>query len=181
MATDFIMPRLPAPSQNPYMQKPIHFAPPSPPQPQHQPQHQHQHQHQQQPQPQHYPYGANAHHISPLSTSGNNSPASPKSYHARQLRPLYMPAVLRPTEYPSKAPPPPARPDDEPADASRLLRSSGSFISLPGLATIGRLARRSTGDSGKFVDGAWNLDLFPEVKGQPSRAHWKVSLLPRRR
>lgn len=57
-----------------------------------------------------------------------------------------------------------------------MPRSSGSYISLPGLGpiNIGRLSRRSTGDSGKCLDGGLNLDLFPEVKSQPTRKHWKV-------
>jgi len=157
MATDFIMPRMPDPSQAHYyhtqqQQLPAQYQAPV------------------------YPTNSSA-NISPLSTS-NSSPTSPKStYHARRLQPLYMPAVLRPTEHPSRAPPKPKQPkaDNESLD-ERTPRSSGSFISLPGLGSlnIGRLSRRSTGDSGKVIEDDWNWDLFPEVKGLPSRQHWKV-------
>lgn len=118
--------------------------------------------------------------ISPLSTSGSASPTSPvstRAYHARQIRPLYMPAVLRPTEHPSK--PLPTRiktdsSDDE--DDGKTIRSNSSFITLSG--ALGRLSRRSTGDSSKCVDGDWNLAAFPQPTGLPSREHWKVWLSP---
>ena len=124
------------------------------------------------------PHAYNNPQISPLSTSNNASPTSPKSYHTRQLRPMYMPAVLRPTEYPSRTPPTKTKPENEAdEDDDAGLRSSGSFISLPGLAAlgIGRLNRRSTGDKNTSMRASWNMDLFPEVKGMPSRSHWKVS------
>ncbi|KAK3379405.1 hypothetical protein B0T24DRAFT_154774 [Lasiosphaeria ovina] len=111
--------------------------------------------------------------ISPLSTSGSSSPTSPRPGIARQIRPMYMPAVLRPTEFPSKAPEPQAKPEDEADADDQPLRSSNSFMSLPGLSAFGRLSRRSTGDSGKCVNGDWNLDLFPEPTGPPTRKHWK--------
>jgi hypothetical protein len=122
-----------------------------------------------------------SHEISPLSTSNSGSPTSPsKLYHTRQVRPLYIPAVLRPTEHPSKVVKPKVdcKGDKGIADEDKVLRSSGSFISLPGLGSLGlsKLSRRSTGDSGKCIDGSWNLDLFPEVKGLPSRSHWKVRI-----
>ncbi len=166
MATDFIMPRLPDPPQNAFFQA----------------------HHQQQP----ISFQSHNYHpqISPLSTSSNASPTSSlKPYHTRQVRPLYIPAVLRPTEHPSKAPPPPKHKAENDGsgggsgaganDDDKVLRSSGSFISLPGLGSIGigRLTRRSTNDSGKCLDASWNLDLFPEVKGLPSRTHWKVCTL----
>lgn len=83
-----------------------------------------------------------------------------------------MPAVLRPTEFPSKARPVTVRPEGDDGE-ERVLRSNASFISLAGLGALGRLSRRSTGDSGKFVDGEWNLDLFPKPTGVPTRQHWK--------
>ncbi|KAK3313476.1 hypothetical protein B0H66DRAFT_353163 [Apodospora peruviana] len=161
MATDFIMPRLPDhQKQQQHYQQQIAFQQPST--------------------ASHTTYTPQ---ISPLSTSGNTSPISPKNYIQRQKRPNYMPAVLRPTEFPSKAPPP--RPkaatgdgeEEETAAMDRTLRPNTSFISL-GAATIGRLSRRSTGDSGKCVDGGgddadWNLDLFPKPTGTPTRKHWK--------
>ena len=135
--------------------------------------------------------------ISPLSTSNNGSPNSPQAninYHGNRVRPMYMPAVLRPNEHPSRELPAgaidntsavgdssedgDALDDDETASRrSGGVHSSGSFISLPGLGAfgIGRLSRRSTNDSGKCMgDKNWNLDSFPEVNGLPSRNHWKV-------
>lgn len=129
--------------------------------------------------------------ISPLSTSNNSSPTSPKSqYHTRQVRPLYIPAVLRPNEHPSHELPTKQSglsngagaegavdsDDDDDVGNHRVVRSSGSFISLPGLGAFGfgRLTRRATSDSGKCLDSSWNLDLFPEVVGLPSRDHWKA-------
>lgn len=136
--------------------------------------------------------------ISPLSTSNNGSPNSPQAninYHGNRVRPMYMPAVLRPNEHPSREVPAGAMDNnsavgddsedgdtlDDDETASRRsggMRSSGSFISLPGLPGlgafgIGRLSRRSTNDSGKCISDNWNLDLFPEVNGLPSRSHWK--------
>lgn len=103
--------------------------------------------------------------ISPLSPSG--SPTSPtKAYHGRQLRPLFFPAVLRPTEYPSRIKKAGGQ-DDDP------IKTSSSFMSLSGLSALGRLSRRSTGDSGKCMDGEWKFDMFPQVSGEPTRQHWK--------
>jgi hypothetical protein len=114
----------------------------------------------------------NSQNSPPLITSGNGSPTSPRAYYSRQIRPLYMPAVLRPTEHPSKAPPPRSSPPAEEEDEDRGLKSNGSFISLGSALT--RLSRRSTGDSGKCVEGNWNnLDMFPQPTGLPTRKHWK--------
>ncbi|KIH94200.1 fyve domain containing protein [Sporothrix brasiliensis 5110] len=209
MAADFIMPRIPTASRDAFYTQP------------------HQ-RHAQEQIPafnqQHYAYAAVAAantaatasnlasqynpQISPLSTSNSSSPTSPKpassnntsgNYHTRQVRPLYIPAVLRRNEHPSregqaKAGDAPdhssgdssavgdgSEDDDEQDDHSQTsrrsggMRSSGSFISLPGLGAfgIGLLSRRSTNDSGKCVDTKWNLDQFPDVNGFPSRSHWK--------
>lgn len=110
--------------------------------------------------------------ISPLSTSNNASPTSPKPYHRQRLRPLYMPAVLRPTEHPSKNI---TGRKSEAQDDDSQLSSNNSFISLSGLGALSRLSRRTTGDSGKWVEDEWNLDLFPKPTAQPTRQHWKVS------
>jgi hypothetical protein len=168
MATDFIMPRLPDQQQHPGL-----F------QPQQQQWAQLQQQHPIQP-----IYTAPSHHqrqqsnnsntrISPLSTSGSGSPTSPKTYHTRQIRPLYMPAVLRPNEFRSKAPRSSPPTDDE-VDEDKPLKSNSSFISLGSALT--RLSRRSTGDSGQDVSETWNLDMFPQPTGMPTREHWKVCL-----
>jgi hypothetical protein len=122
--------------------------------------------------------------ISPLSTSdlGNqnaSTPASPKSHHARHIRPAYMPAVLRPNSEFVKTTSirPLSGSDTEPSSALSSRRSSNSLITIPGLAGIGqRLTRRSTGDSGKGFDGELDLDLFPKVTSLPTRKHWKVCL-----
>ncbi|KAK0711347.1 hypothetical protein B0H67DRAFT_493847 [Lasiosphaeris hirsuta] len=172
MATDFIMPRLPDQQQFFTQQQSAQI-----------------HQLQQQPTfPQapiptpYAPPAASAQYttttttqqISPLSTSGNASPTSPKNYLGRPIRPLYMPAVLRPTQFPSKAPPPRPKGEGEDESEERTLRPNSSFISLGGLSALGRLSRRSTGDSGKCVDGKWNLDRFPKPTGTPTRRHWKA-------
>ncbi|KAI1492454.1 hypothetical protein F5X96DRAFT_677702 [Biscogniauxia mediterranea] len=155
MATDFIMPRLPDQHQS-------HFFP---------------HHHQPSSQihsPTYLPQaphgGYQSQQISPLSTSNNGSPTSPKSYHGQRLRPLYMPAVLRPTQHPSKNTPN-KKSEEQEGDSSLGLNSS--FISLAGLSALGRLRRRSTGDTGKCTDDEWNLDLFPKPTAQPTRRHWK--------
>lgn len=162
------MPRLPDPQQQPYG---AHFYPHL----------MHQHQHQRTPfvpqppvnRPQYnYASASNSRQISPLSTSNNTSPTSPKSYHGRQLRPLYIPAVLRPNDYPSKQTPTFKKPEDQDDES---LKANGSWSSLPGLSALGRLSRRPTADSAKCVDINWNLDLFPVPTAQPTRKHWKVS------
>ncbi|KAK4114242.1 hypothetical protein N656DRAFT_705722 [Canariomyces notabilis] len=114
--------------------------------------------------------------VSPLSTPGNASSTSTKNYISRQIRPLYVPAVLRPTEFPSKAPPPRSNSQDEDETSEESLRHNNSFMSLGGLgglSAFGRLNRRSTADRAKSVDGSWNLDLFPKPTGAPTRKHWK--------
>ncbi|KKY32881.1 putative fyve domain containing protein [Diaporthe ampelina] len=144
------------------------------PQQQQQQQKQQQQQHQRQPTPpQSQPLIQQSSDISPLSTSNSTSPVSPKNYHGRQVRPLYVPAVLRPNEYPSDAQKPIASPKGDGDDNERAIRSSGSFTSLFGISSLSRLSRRSTGDSGKFVDWDWDLANYPKVHGQPTRKHWK--------
>lgn len=139
-------------------------------------QHQQQHQIIQQPQRVSPPFASNSSDISPLSTSNNTSPVSPKNYHGRQVRPLYMPAVLRPNEFPAaganvaKASPTGEEVDDD----ERVVRSSGSFTSLSGILSLSRLSRRSTNDSGKVVDWNWDLSNYAPVNGEPTRRHWKV-------
>lgn len=149
---DLVMPRLPDQHTTPFYQAAAPSLPPA-----YQP---------------HHAY--NNPQISPLSTSNSTSPTSPKAYHTRQLRPMYMPAVLRPTEFPSKSSTAKQSPSAETEDDDdKALRSSNSFISLAGLSALGRLSRRSTGDSGKCMGGDWNLDLFPKVNALPKRDHWK--------
>jgi hypothetical protein len=111
--------------------------------------------------------------VSPLDTPGSVSPNS-KNYITRQIRPLYVPAVLRPTEFPSKEPPARSQLEDEVDIPEEGLRPNASFMNLGGLTPFGRLSRRSTGDSDKCVDSVWNLDQFPKPTGSPTRKHWKV-------
>ncbi|KAI0114914.1 FYVE-domain-containing protein [Daldinia grandis] len=154
MATDFIMPR---PAEQPQVQVQAHFYPyrQTPTAPSQSPT---------------YPsQGYHSQQISPLSTSTNASPTSPKPYHRQRLRPLYMPAVLRPTEHPYKM----VGRKTEAQEDDNLLSSNSSFISLAGLGALSRLSRRSTDDSGKCVDDEWDLDMFPKPTAQPTRQHWK--------
>ena len=170
MATDFVMPRMPG------QQQPPHYS--------HQQQQRQQYRSQQQ-QPSFQPspittaFQQSAQYNSqpsPLSTSGNFSPTTQKSYITRQLRPLYVPAVLRPTEFPSKEPPPPpSTPEDEDETSEQTLRPNSSFMNLGGLSAFGRISRRSTGDSTKSANSnPMNLDHFPTPSGAPTRQHWKV-------
>ena len=112
--------------------------------------------------------------ISPLSTSGNASPTSPKTCMTRPIRPLFMPAALRPTEFPPRAPTTRPPPESESAVGEKVLRFNASFMSLGGLSALGKLSRRSTADSGKCLDEDWNLDMFPKPTATPTREHWKV-------
>lgn len=76
----------------------------------------------------------NSQNSPPLITSGNGSPTSPRAYYSRQIRPLYMPAVLRPTEHPSKAlhhaPPLQLRKKTKTEVSSRTAASSASAAPL---------------------------------------------------
>ncbi|GAW25731.1 putative zinc finger protein [Rosellinia necatrix] len=128
------------------------------------------------PAPRQVAQGCQSQQISPLSTSNNGSPSSPKPNHPQRLRPLYMPAVLRPTEHPHKKAPynkSEGEPQTPSQDDDRPMSSANSFISLPGLGAWSLLSRRSTGESGKSLESEWNLDLFPEPTALPTRHHWK--------
>lgn len=87
-----------------------------------------------------------------------------------------MPAVLRPNyEFPpqplSKSP---GASSDSGSD-STLRRTNTGLLSLTGLGAIGnRLSRRSTMESTRGVEGDWNLEMYAEVSGLPTRKHWKV-------
>lgn len=125
--------------------------------------------------------------ISPINTNESTSPdsisstpTSPRAHHARQTRPMYMPAALRPNLFPSKTI---KMPIDDAASTSStepdsaLRRTNSSLINLPGMSVFGnKLARVSTGDSTQSsIDGDFDPEMFPEVKAQPTRKHWKVS------
>ena len=123
--------------------------------------------------------------ISPINTNESTSPdsisstpTSPRAHHARQTRPMYMPAALRPNLFPSKTN---KMPIDDAASTSStepdsaLRRTNSSLINLPGMSVFGnKLARVSTGDSTQSsIDGDFDPEMFPEVKAQPTRKHWK--------
>lgn len=116
---------------------------------------------------------------SPTTTPANNSPTSPRLVNvhplplqSRQLRPLksplYVPAVLRPTERPPKPLTPP-----------RSVH--GSLDSLNDSDTSEPLRRRSTVESSgsgisKLAEDEWMKgEHLGEVTGLPTREHWKVS------
>ncbi|ROT35864.1 hypothetical protein SODALDRAFT_320358 [Sodiomyces alkalinus F11] len=118
--------------------------------------------------------------ISPSSTSGHNSPTTPtgRFQGARQSRPLFMPAALRPTRFPSKLPR--SLQNEGPADGPQLTlrRASNSFINIPGLGVFGsRLGRRATGDSNEELDADLDPSLYPQATGEPTRKHWKPDAL----
>lgn len=118
---------------------------------------------------------------SATATPNNTSPTSPRagipahlSAHTRQLRPpkspLYVPAVLRPTDPPKRT-----------AKQSPLTPPHSKDNSFDDSDTLRTLSRRSTGDSGKgglgaIVEAEWSsegLEGFGKVKGMPTREHWK--------
>ncbi|KAI9874505.1 MAG: hypothetical protein M1830_009675 [Pleopsidium flavum] len=133
-------------------------------------------------------YGAQQ--ISPVSSASatplNVSPTSPRitnqhpylPLHTRQLRPpkspLYVPAVLRPTERPVR---------QSPLTPPRSVH--GSLDSLDGTEAGRALSRRSTGESmkkaglGRLVeDERIGESELGTVTGLPTREHWKVSACP---
>ena len=115
-------------------------------------------------------------------TPVNNSPTSPRlpSAHlhqfplqSRQLRPpkspLYVPAVLRPTERPTK-----------PSPLTPPRSVHGSVDALNDSEAVAPLTRRSTVESNKsrvskLAEDEWLKDEhLGEVTGSPTRDHWKV-------
>ncbi|KUJ12733.1 uncharacterized protein LY89DRAFT_592469 [Mollisia scopiformis] len=127
-------------------------------------------------------YNSQSHPISPVNsataTPNNSSPTSPRSNppphlpaHTRQLRPpkspLYVPAVLRPTDPPRRV-----------LRHSPLTPPQSKDNSFDDLENARALSRRSTGDSGKFGLGAiteaeWSAEGLGKVTALPTREHWK--------
>ena len=176
MATDLVMPQLPAyPQQQTQQQQQQQQRFYSSPQKQQKNAFRAQPQlaYQPAPLPTPYPSATNKTQISPLSTSGS-SQTSPKNYTAREESKPYIPAVLRRNEFPPINISTEAELVMQERSDEQPLRPNSSFMSLGGLGALGRLSRRSTGDSAKHVDGSWNLDLFPEPTGAPTRKNWKV-------
>ena len=122
-------------------------------------------------------YNSQSQQISPINsataTPNNTSPTSPQTtLPPRQLRapkvPLYVPAVLRPTEPPRRV-----------TRQSPLTPPHSSNNSFDDLENARKLNRHSTGDSGKFGLGAiteaeWSTEGLGKVTDLPTREHWKV-------
>jgi hypothetical protein len=120
-------------------------------------------------------YSSQSQQTSPVN-SATATPTSPRSaipphlpIHTRQLRPpkspLYVPAVLRPTDPPRRAKPSPLTPPQS------------MHSSFEDLENTGGLSRRSTGDSGKLfvIDEAeFSTEGLGKVTALPTRDHWKV-------
>ncbi|KHN95147.1 Zinc finger, FYVE-type [Metarhizium album ARSEF 1941] len=124
--------------------------------------------------------------ISPLDTFAMpqhetlSTPPSPKGrgQHFRHGgQPMYMPAVLRPChEFTSREVTrcKTAGSTSSTDSDSTLRRVNSALMSIPGLSLLGhRLSRRSADEVGRTLDGEWKLDAFPEVRGLPTRVHWK--------
>lgn len=168
MAAQLIMPSVPGAQQ-----QSRHFLPNSRPRP-------HGHNRSQSfqlpPGPQLSPNSSNGFHEQhPVST-----PPSPKAHHATHVRPVYMPAALRPNDEFPQRPLTKSRSGDSSSDSGSdvtLRRSNTGFMSLSGI--VGQRMGRRASESGKSsIDGEWNLDLFPDVTEPPTRKHWKVCLNP---
>jgi hypothetical protein len=121
--------------------------------------------------------------ISPINSTNttphNSSPTSPRSGPPlpapnQQLRPLksplYIPAVLRPTDPPRRV-----------VKQSPLTPPQSMHNSFDDLYNQRPLSRTSTTDSGKFglgtssSDAAWSISGLSKVTDLPTRKHWKVS------
>ncbi|RDW84722.1 hypothetical protein BP6252_02312 [Coleophoma cylindrospora] len=129
-------------------------------------------------------YGTNGQQISPVNsatgTPNNISPTSPRTgappYMSQgvgqQLRtprsPLYIPAVLRPTDAPRRT-----------NRSSPLTPPHSKQNSFDDVASIKSLSRRTTADSGKSGIGAiteaeWSCEGLGKVTAPPTRDHWKA-------
>lgn len=127
-------------------------------------------------------YNSQTQQISPINsataTPNNSSPTSPRAgpphllAHTRQLRPpkspLYVPAVLRPTDPPKRV--------QKPSPLTPPQSTHNSFDDLEDART---LSRRETGDSAQFGLGAiteaeWSTVGLGKVTDLPTREHWKV-------
>ncbi|SPO02743.1 related to VPS27 - vacuolar protein sorting-associated protein [Cephalotrichum gorgonifer] len=120
--------------------------------------------------------------ISSLSSSNSsgNSPTSPKPYQTglgRQTRPLFIPAALRPNEFPSKpVHVPKTSLSEDSTPVGSLTKSGTGFLGFAGSA-VQRLTRRTTGDSRGLDEDddedELDVDLFPGVTALPTKRHWK--------
>lgn len=128
----------------------------------------------------HYSY----HSAQSTPPSNNVSPTSHHSHlHARQMRqpkqPLYIPAVLRPTELPcsrqtSLTPP---RSAHSSMDINREQVRFAGIASLPISPASDderAFAPWGTGSISRVVTDEWNDEPLGSVTGAPTRNHWKV-------
>jgi hypothetical protein len=128
-------------------------------------------------------YGHPSPSNSTANTPANSSPTSPQMSSAalvypsqsRQIRPpkapLYVPAVLRPTERPTKS-------SSSSKNASPITPPRSVHGSLDSLnEDPAPVCRQTTIHSVKAAaDEAIKNELLGEVTGVPTREHWKVSL-----
>jgi hypothetical protein len=127
-------------------------------------------------------YNSQSQQTSPVNsatgTPNNSSPTSPRASvlpylpaHTRQLRPpkspLYVPAVLRPTDPPKRT-----------AKPSPLTPPASRHNSFDPFENATALSRRSTIESANSdLDSLLeneNADGLGKVTAQPTRQHWKV-------
>ena len=133
-------------------------------------------------------YGA-SHRPSPTSmtsTPSNASPVSPRSRsflsyqlpnQVRQIRPpktpMYVPAVLRPTEYPSRSSPP-TPPKSLHASLENLEHDDLEAEIIRQAEEEGRSPQDLVADQGWIGEE----EELGEVTGLPTRDHWKVCSAP---
>jgi hypothetical protein len=131
-------------------------------------------------------YNSRSQQTSPINsatgTPNNSSPTSPRTSmhlpylpaHTRQLRPpkspLYVPAVLRPTDPPKRT-----------ARSSPLTPPASRHNSFDPFENAVALSRRSTGESASsdldsLLENENNADGLGQVTALPTRKHWKVCL-----
>lgn len=128
-------------------------------------------------------YNPSTQPISPINsataTPNNSSPTSPRAgppnllAHTRQLRPLksplYIPAVLRPTDPPKRV-----------QKASPLTPPQSKHNSFDDLEDARTLSRRSTGVGGALfglgaiTEAELSVVGLGKVTDLPTREHWKV-------
>lgn len=115
------------------------------------------------------------------SSSTNSSPTSPRSYYARQIRPNYMPAVLRPNEYQARrlsSSGSDGAEDQKPPDQIVSRQNSNNVL---GPASINSFMGMFCGRPQKalrFFEDEDDLDHYPTVTDMPTRQHWKVIFPP---
>ena len=130
-------------------------------------------------------YSSRSQQTSPINsatgTPSNSSPTSPRASvlpylpaHTRQLRPpkspLYVPAVLRPTDPPKKT-----------VKQSPLTPPASRHNSFDPFENAKALTRRSTGESGSsdldsLLESENSTEGLGQVTALPTREHWKVCL-----